>query len=289
MSDPPVKTELGVTYQAESPADTPAEVRARHAANRAAWNEAAGHYARHLDAAIAGLRAGRSTLHPIERANLGDLKPWCGVAVHLQCASGEDTLSLWLEGAKRVVGIDISDVHIANARRTAQALAAPATWHRCDILDAPAELDGAADLVYTGRGALCWIHDLAGWAGVVRRLLRPGGVFHVLDDHPVSYLFDMAPDRVVPSGLGYFRHAEWSVGWPTTYIPDLPAGPAGPARKHERSWTIAEVFGALTGAGLEVTHLGEHPESYWDNFPNLPAGVRATLPLTFSMMARRRA
>ena len=282
MSERPATTDLGVTFQAEAPAETGAEVRARHAANRLAWNEAAEHYTRHLDAAVARLRAKQGTLHPIEQRNLGDLGAWCATAIHLQCASGEDTLSLWLAGAKRVVGVDISDVHIANARRLTDVLNAPATWHCCDILDAPAALDGTADLVYTGRGALCWLHDLAGWAAVIHRLLRPGGVFHVLDDHPVSWLFTMEADRLVPSGLPYFGHAESSVGWPTTYID----GPAT-AVKHERSWTIAEVFGALTGAGLVVTHLGEHAEPYWDNFPNLAAEVRAGLPLTFSMMARR--
>jgi len=48
---------------------------------------------------------GGSNLHPIERANLGDLRPWCRAAIHLQCASGRDTLSLWNEGAGRVVGV----------------------------------------------------------------------------------------------------------------------------------------------------------------------------------------
>ncbi len=287
MTEQGPKTDLGVTFQTEAPAATASEVRARHAANRAAWNEAADHYARRLDKAIAALGAGKSTLHPVERANLGDLKAWCGTAIHLQCASGEDTLSLWLEGARRVVGVDISDVHIANARRLGEALGAPASWHRCDVLDAPGELDGTADLVYTGRGALCWLHDLDGWARVIHRLLRPGGRFHVLDDHPCAYLFDMEADRLVPSGLSYFDHAEWSQGWPSIYIDDLAKPAAEQARKHERMWMISTVFRALTKAGLAVEHLGEHAQGYWDNFPNLPPELRATLPLTFSLMARK--
>jgi len=54
------------------------------------------------------------------------------------------------------------------------------------VIGLPYELDSSADLVYTGRGALCWLHDLAAWAAVVARLLKPGGVVHILDDHPVS-------------------------------------------------------------------------------------------------------
>ena len=65
------------------------------------------------------------------------------------------------------MGIDISEVMIEVARRKSEALAAPAAWHCCDILETPAELDGTADLVYTGRGALLWMMDLPAWARVV--------------------------------------------------------------------------------------------------------------------------
>lgn len=281
------KTELGVTFQPEAAASTEAEARARHGDNRAAWNEAAGFYASKLDETIAGLKAGRSSLHAIERRNLGDLRAWCGTAIHLQCASGEDTLSLWLEGAGRVVGLDISDVHIANAERTSAALGAPATWHRCDVLDAPEALNGTADLVYTGQGALCWLHDLDGWGRVIARLLRPGGRVHVLDDHPVTWLFDMEAATLTSSGLSYFGHAERSKGWPGSYITELAIPVERQATKHERLWPISAVFGALAGAGLTIEHLGEHPEPYWSNFPNLTDAARATLPLTFSIMARK--
>src|SRR4051794_33019020 len=97
-----------------------------HEENRAAWNEAAQAYAGRIDETVAFLRAGSSSLHPLERANLSDLAEWCECTIHLQCASGRDTLSLWVEGARRVVGIDISDQHIENARRTAAAVGAPA-------------------------------------------------------------------------------------------------------------------------------------------------------------------
>src|SRR5947209_8404944 len=136
------------------------EVRRRHAENRLAWNQGAGAYSEELDDAIAFLRAGGSNLHPVERANLGDLRSWCSTAIHLQCASGKDTLSLWNEGVPHLVGVDISDVHIENARRMSDALGAPAEWYRCDILDTPHSLDGTADLVYTGRGAVNWLHDI---------------------------------------------------------------------------------------------------------------------------------
>jgi SAM-dependent methyltransferase len=282
-NDEPIQQE----YQGQSPAQEPAEVRLRHAANRIGWNEGAAWYTAQLDETIAFLRNGGSNLHPIEQANLGDLRSWCASAIHLQCAAGLDTLSLWNEGVSQVVGVDIADVQIANARRLSDALNAPATWYCCDVLDTPHELDGTADLVYTGRGSLCWLHDLTAWAAVVYRLLKPGGIFHVLDDHPVSWLFDQDATTLVASGLDYFEHSEVSQGWPTSYIGDLNRPVEQHARKYERLWPLASIFQALTVAGLIVDYLGEHPEHYWNAFPNMEPHLAHRIPQTFSLRAHR--
>jgi len=276
---------------------SPAEVRARHEANRAGWNEGAQYYTTLIDSTVAFISAGQSNLHPVERRNLGDLRAWCHTAIHLQCASGKDTLSLLNEGVRQVVGVDISDVHIENARQITAALAlrapevgAQATWVRCDVLDTPHALDGMADLVYTGRGALCWIHDIQAYAEVVTRLLKPGGVYHVLDEHPITILFDLEPETYVFRGASYFGHWEASVGWPSSYIGDSLGIPAAEqATKVERGWTLMEIFTALTRAGLTVEILGEHPDPYWDIFPNLKPELRGIIPLTFSMLARKKA
>ncbi len=282
-------TPSNISPHVEQPAQHPSEVHERHEANRAGWNEGAAAYTAALADAIAFLRAGKSNLHPIERRNLGDLRSWCHTAIHLQCASGRDTLSLWNEGVQQVVGVDISDVHIENARKMSAALNAPATWYRCDVLEIPHELDGTADLVYTGRGALCWLHDITAYGQVVARLLKPGGVFHVLDDHPLSYLFDIDAPALQYSGASYFGYAESNVGWPSTYIGDLLGVPVEKqARKYERWWNLSEIFTALTQAGLSVDIFGEHPDPYWEVFQNLDPEIRARIPLTFSMLARKK-
>ncbi len=287
MSQTPIATDSNAVYLPEPVACTPEDVQARHEANRIAWNQGAARYTAELEETIALIRGGGSNLHPIERANLGDLRSWCRVAVHLQCASGRDTLSLWNEGAARVVGVDISDVHIANARRLSEATDAPATWYRCDVLDTPHELDGTADLVYTGRGALCWLHDLDGWAAVIHRLLKPGGVMHIFDGHPVNWLFDPDAETLVASGINYFAHAEWNRGWPTSYLGDLGQPAEQHAVKHERLWTLSAIFTALHGAGLAIERFGEYPDDFWQSFPNLRPEFRGRIPMTFSLLARR--
>jgi SAM-dependent methyltransferase len=279
---------MTLRWERRAPASGPEEVRARHQANRAGWNQGAARYSETLDDTLAFLRAGGSNLHPVERANLGELRSWCRTAVHLQCASGKDTLSLWNEGVARVVGVDISDVHIDNARRLSAALEAPAEWHRCDVLDVPHQLDGSADLVYSGRGALCWIHDLDGWMAVAARVLRPGGVLHVLDDHPVTWLFDADASELSPDpDIDYLEYAEASWGWGPTYIGELGVTAAELAEKHERLWPLSAVVMSAIGAGLAVERLGEHREGYWERFPNLPPDQLRRIPQTFSLLARR--
>lgn len=273
-------------YTPRPVADDPAEIRARHEANRAAWNQGAAAYTADNERRVELLRGGWSNLHPVERAVLGDLSRF-EVAIHLQCASGGDTLSLLNEGIGRVVGIDISDTHIDNARRTADALDAAAEFVRCDVLDAPHRFDGTADLVYTGRGALNWIHDLDGWAAVVARLLTPGGVVSIFETHPVLWLFDPDASTLLPSGIRYLSHAESSKSWPAEYIGDLGLSEDEIAQKWERAWPLSAVFTALQGAGLVVEHFGEHEQGYWAELPNLPDDVRATLPLTYSFVARK--
>jgi len=97
-----------------------------HQANRAGWNEGAARYAEVVERDIEFLRNGGTNLGEPEHAFLADLSQWCGRAIHLQCAGGTDTLSLWNYGAREVVGVDISDLMIDCARQKSAALGAPA-------------------------------------------------------------------------------------------------------------------------------------------------------------------
>ena len=269
-------------------AQTEQEIRTRHEANRLSWNEGAAHgYTPEIQHTIEFLSSGKSNLHPVERSYLGPILPGLGLAIHLQCASGRDTLSLLNEGVQRVIGVDISDVHIANARQISAALQARAEWYRCDLLDTPASLDGTADLVYTGRGALCWLQDLDSWARVVARLLKPGGLVSVFDGHPFTWLFKPEASTYEYNGIDFFRHCESGVGWPDTYIGDIGIPAEQQARKYECLWPVSSVFQALTHAGLAVIHFGEHPNSYWEEFQHLRPELHGRIPNTFSLMARK--
>lgn len=266
-----------------------AEVAARHDANRRAWDSGAARYAATLADRRDALRQGRSTLHPVEQellAGLGSLEQWCRRAVHLQCASGADTLSLWLAGAHEVVGVDFSSVQVSNARWLAAELEAPAEFLEADVLDLPAKLDGGADLVWATQGALCWLHDLAGWANTVARLLRPTGVALIFDEHPVTWLFDAEGGRLVRNRVAYFDFAVRDRGCRASYLDDGVVQFDDDTEPRARLWPLGEVHGCLTGAGLRVDHLAEHPDAFSDRWPDLPPSAVAGLPRTFSLIAR---
>src|SRR6187549_3019835 len=241
-----------------------ADVSTMHAANRAAWDEAAERYEGWFDEAVELIRSGGTNLFGVETELIGDLHGRCRRAIHLQCAGGRDTLSLWNHGADEVVGIDFSPRMLELAARLTAATGAPANWILADVLDAPAELDGTADLVYTGRGALIWLQDLDAWAAAIHRLLAPGGRLVLFDGHPVEWLFDADADgRWIATDYDYFAGPEASRGWEPAYIDRLSIPDAEQSWKFARAWNLGEVVTALVGAGLRLEQLAEHPVDWW--------------------------
>jgi SAM-dependent methyltransferase len=260
-----------------------------HAANRAAWDEAAERYEGWFDEAVALIRSGGSNLFGVEHDLLGDLRAGAGTAraIHLQCAGGRDTLSLWTSGAREVVGVDFSPRMLALARRLSDAVGAPARWIEADVLDAPAELDGSGDLVYTGRGSLIWLHDLDGWAATVRRLLAPGGRFVCFEGHPAEWLFDADPDgRLIATDYDYFGGVEASRGWAPEYIERLSIPDGEQHWKFARAWTLGEIVTAVAGAGLRIERLEEYPVDWWAGHRDLRPEDRGRIPLSFGLVAR---
>lgn len=265
-----------------------ADPRAMHDANRHAWDEAAERYEGWLDEAIELIRSGGTNLLAPELELIGDLHGRCRRAIHLQCAGGRDTLSLWNLGAEEVVGIDFSPRMLELAQRLTSAVGAPARWIEADVLDAPADLDGTGDLVYTGRGSLMWLQDLDGWAAVVRRLLSRDGRFVLFEGHPAEWLFDVDPDGGwIATDYDYFAGPEASRGWAPEYIDRLSIADDDQHWKFARAWTLGEIVTALLRSGLRLVSLTEHPVDWWDGHADVRDDERGRIPLSFSVLATR--
>ena len=268
--------------------DELADVGRMHRANRAAWDEAAERYEGWFDEAVQLIRSGGTNLFGVETELIGDLHGRCRRAIHLQCAGGRDTLSLWNHGADEVVGIDFSPRMLDLAARLTAATGAPARWILADVLDTPAELDGTADLVYTGRGSLIWLGDLDAWAAVIARLLSPSGRFVLFEGHPVEWLFDVDADgHWVATDYDYFGGAEASRGWAPEYIERLSIDDRDQSWKFARAWTLGEIVTALLGADLQLEAVAEYPVDWWGGHADARPEERGRIPLSFSVTGRK--
>ncbi len=279
--------EDAVHVRPASPAER-ADIRAMHHANRAAWDEAAERYEGWFDEAVELIRSGGTNLLPPERELIGDLHGHCRVAIHLQCAGGRDTLSLWTAGAESVVGIDFSPRMLELARRLTAEVGAPARWVEADVLDVPHELDGTANLLYTGRGSLMWLQDLDAWAAVLHRLLAPDGRLVIFEGHPAEWLFDVDEDgHWIVTDYDYFGGPEASRGWAPEYIDQLSIPEGEQSWKFARAWTLGEVITALARADLRLEQVAEHPTDWWGGHADAGPTARGRVPLSFSVVARR--
>jgi SAM-dependent methyltransferase len=264
------------------------DVRGMHAANRRAWDEASERYEGWFAEAVQLISSGGTNLLAPELELIGDLHGRCRRAIHLQCAGGRDTLSLWNLGADEVIGVDFSPRMLELAGRLSTVVGASARWIEADVLDTPHELDGTADLVYTGRGSLMWLQDLDAWAAVLYRLLAPGGRLVLFEGHPAEWLFDVDADGGwVATEYDYFAGPEASKGWAPEYIDHLSIDDDDQHWKFARAWTLGEIVTALLGSGLAVERVAEHPTDWWNGHADVREDERGRIPLSFSVLARR--
>jgi SAM-dependent methyltransferase len=215
--------------------------------------------------------------------------------LHLQCHLGTDTVCLARNGA-RAVGLDLSGAATVAARELATECGVAVEYLQSDVYDAAAALGNRRfDVVYTGKGALCWLPDLHRWAEVAAGLLRPGGVLYVLDFHP---LLLAAADEQPASGLlldgNYLTAGAERYDSPYTYTGEGALTEA--TVSYEWAHGLDEVIDAVLSAGLRLTAFTEHDVSCWRRWPQLvhtgngwwsrPEGA-PRIPLMFSVRATK--
>ena len=260
--------------------------------NRELWD----HWADlHLHSAlydVAGFKAGRSSLQPIELAELG------GVAgkslLHLQCHFGMDALS-WARLGAKVTGVDFSGRAIALARSLADELRLPARFVHSDVYGLPSVLQGQFDIVFTSYGVLFWLPDLRRWAEIVAHFLKPGGAFHIVEFHPFANIFETEGVTDLQPAYPYF-HGPEPLRFEThgSY-----ADPTADYRFVEHGWDhpLGEIVNALLAAGLRLEFLHEFPHCGYQRFSflerdadgrwRLPGRLAGMLPLLFSLRATK--
>jgi SAM-dependent methyltransferase len=264
--------------------------RRRQAVNLAKWDESVPLHVASPSYDVPAFLAGRNTLEPIEIQEVGSVRGKS--LLHLQCHFGMDTLS-WARRGADVTGIDFSPAAVREARRLARATGLPGRFVRSNVYDLPSKHLGRFDVVYTAKGAICWLPDLSEWGRIIRAHLAPGGRFYLLEDHAVSDLFENdGPVRELTLAHPYFLGRALREEYDGTYATKV-------RMRHRVSYSwihpVSEVLGALLDAGLILESVHEFPYTYWRKFPfmredrrgywRLTAG-HGTVPLMWSVQAR---
>lgn len=249
--------------------------------NQRFWDEIAPLHAASDHYDVDRFLGGATTLGGIEIAEVGEV---AGLRMaHLMCHIGLDTMS-WVRRGAQVTGVDFSTEAIGIARGLAQRAGLDVTFVCTDVLDADRHLDRhGSDVVFLSRGVLMWIEDIPALAEVCASLLKPGGVFYLLDIHPLAMAIGQTAD-----GL-HLQRSYFHSPTPTTVREDgsYAVSDAGLQNQETREWThsVGEVVTALINAKISIEFLHEFPS----DAPSADGPAATALPGLLSVRGTSRA
>ena len=253
--------------------------------NKETWNHKAKIHADSDFYDIKAFKAGQSSLNKYELSALGDVKGKS--LLHLQCHFGQDTLS-WSRMGAKCTGIDISDKAIDLAKQLNTELNFDAQFTCCNVLDTSKYINTQFDIVFTSYGDIGWLPDLKPWAQMIFDKLKPGGIFYMVEFHPIVWMFDYL-QQPPEMNYGYMQEEVIYEDYEGTY-----ADTDSKINSKEYTWNhgLSEVINSLITAGLEIEYLNEYNGSPYDVLPYLQKkddGLFYTkdqlYPLIFDIMA----
>jgi SAM-dependent methyltransferase len=261
--------------------------------NRRHWEELVGlHLQPNAVYDVPAFKAGRSTLLPVELEELGDVRG--KTLLHLQCHIGLDTLS-WARRGATVTGADFSAAAIRVARELAAELAILASFVESDVYRLNSVLQAEFDIVFASYGVVGWLPDFPRWARVAASYLKPGGVFYLLDGHPLgNALAEGSTPDALSLDFPYLKTGAVVLDDDGSYA-DRSAKLTN-RRTVEFAHGLGEMVSALIEAGLQLDFLHEFPFAGWqrlsamlqndDGYWRLP-GDDDSIPFLFSIKAHR--
>lgn len=247
--------------------------------NRRAWDEIAHIRAQKFPPAQFFAEGG-TTLDDHIIAAAGEVRGQ--TLLHLQCATGEDTLSWSVLGAE-ATGVDISPKQIDLARQKATDAGLSTRFIAADVYDTAAfQTESGFDIVFTGGGALTWLPDIEQWGQVVAANLKPGGRLILEEEHPVAMCMSGKDGQIIIED-DYFgrRPVQYPPGWR-----HFAGGENAQEPVYEAVWPLGDIVTALAQAGLIIESLQEFPSrAKWRFGDQLELAQR--LPGGFLLLARK--
>lgn len=253
--------------------------------NKETWNKKVPFHYNSKFYNVNNFKKGETSLNKYEIDEVGDV--FGKSLLHLQCHFGLDTLS-WSRLGAKCVGVDFSNEATKKATILNNELGLNAKFVTSNVYDIINTVPEKFDIVFTSYGVIGWLPNLTEWANIIADKLQVGGIFYVIEFHPIAWMFDYRenpPKMVYPYLNNNFIYEEYS----GTYA-DLNAVMVS----KEYGWNhgLGEVISALVAAGLQIEFLHEFEESPYNSFPNMVKSKNGLFtfkqklfPLLFSLKA----
>jgi SAM-dependent methyltransferase len=192
----------------------------------------------------------------------------------------------------QVTGVDFSSESIAVASQLAKELGLAARFVCSDIYELMENLDGRFDIVFTSDGVLVWLPDLPRWAETIAHFLDEGGVFYIVEQHPLGGTLVEEGGKLA-AVEPYFDVGPIECPGDGTYA-DLSATLQSGA-SYQWQHSLADITNAIAAAGLRIEFLHEFPFCGWQRLPSMERRDdgywhlrdREDLPFLFSLRARK--
>jgi len=254
------------------------------AANRKAWNQAAGYHRGHAQYQKLlenFAQPGYSGLDDVETEILLDIGIKNKNVIQLCCNNGREILSVKNLGAGRCVGVDQSEAFLEQANEIAAIGDIDCEFIHADVYELPESLYSQFEIVYLTIGVMGWMPDLDRFLNIINGLLKPEGVLFIYEHHPILNMFEDSDESIPPKiKSSYFREDPWVDTTPLDYW-------GGIEYKSEPQYWIdyklSDVIMACIRAGLVIDDFAEYPHDVgtYVHFENQPA----QLPLSYSLVA----
>lgn len=230
--------------------------------NKATWDKKVSIHSKSEFYDVEGFKKGKSSLNSFELNELGDVKGKS--LLHLQCHFGQDTLS-WSRLGAKCIGIDLSSEGIKKAKQLNEELNLDAKFIESNLYDVSNKVDGEFDIVFTSYGVIGWLPDLKTWGEIIASKLKKGGVFYMIEFHPIVWMFDYleSPPKLKYPYLKSEAIYEEYKGTYTDSDADIIS--------KEYGWNhgLGEVVTALSNAGLQIEFLHEFEKSPYNCLPEM--------------------
>jgi len=211
---------------------------------------------------VEGFKKGENSLNAYELNEVGDVKG--KRLLHLQCHFGQDTLS-WSRLGAKCTGVDLSDEGIKEAKKLNNELGLDAIFIESNLYDVPKKVKGKFDIVFTSYGVVGWLPDLKTWGEIIASKLKKGGVFYMIEFHPIVWMYDFlqTPPKLTYPYLNKDVIYEEYNGTYTN------SDAAIVSKEYGWNHGLGEVVTALTNAGLQIEFLHEFEKSPYNSFPEM--------------------